>query len=119
MDYNVTPTPKFLEDVDYYKHKKHYKKIDDDVSDIVKNLEKGNLLGDIITELKLPDEEDVYKVRSVNSSTNVGKSNGFRIIYYVIKNESEIFLLTIYSKKDQEDIPIKDIKAIIRKYCIF
>lgn len=119
MIYHVTPTPKFLEDIDYYKRKKHYKKIDDDVSDIVRNLENGNLLGDIITELKLSDDEDVYKVRSINSSANVGKSNGFRIIYYVIKNDCEIFLLTIYSKKDKEDISVIEIRDIIQTYCIF
>lgn len=117
MTYNITPTPKFLEDIDYYKRKKHYNKIDDDISEIVTDLEKGNLLGDVITELRLPEDENVYKVRAVNSSANVGKSNGFRIIYYVIKNEHEIFLLTLYSKKDKEDISIVQIKYLVKTYC--
>ena len=45
-----------------------------------------------------------YKVRAANSSANVGKSNGFRIIYYVIIGE-KAYLLTIYSKKDDNRIP--------------
>ena len=49
-------------------------------------------------------EQYTYKVRAVNTNANVGKSNGYRMLYYVIKNDREIFLLTIYSKKDNERI---------------
>ncbi|MFZ3102419.1 MAG: hypothetical protein WA131_07610 [Desulfitobacteriaceae bacterium] len=117
MFYQVIPTPRFLEVVDYYKRKKRYFKIDDDISRIVVNLENGNLLGDEITDLRLPNYERTYKVRVANTSANVGKSNGFRLIYYVIKNDTEIYLLTIYSKKDKENITSKEILDIINTYC--
>ena len=31
-------------------------------------------------------------------NTRVGKSNGYRIIYYVVKDDKEIYLITIYDK---------------------
>ncbi len=116
MFYQVIPTPKFLEDVDFYKRKKRYTKIDDDVSRIVTELESGNLLGDEITNLRLPNYESIYKVRLANTSANFGKSNGFRLIYYVVKNDTEIYLLTIYSKKDKENITNREILDIINSY---
>ncbi|TBL71410.1 hypothetical protein [Paenibacillus thalictri] len=117
MLYNVIPTPVFLRDIEYYKIKKKYRHIDDDVSKVVSEIQSGNFIGDEITGLKLPEGESSYKVRAANSDMNVGKSNGYRIIYYVVKNDSDIFLLTIYSKKDREDIPKNEINDIINAYC--
>ncbi len=70
---------------------------------VVDELEKGNLIGNRLEGLQLKDGA-AYKVRVENSSANVGKSNGFRIIYY-LAIEDEIYLLTIYSKKDDERVP--------------
>lgn len=44
------------------------------------------------------------KVRLPNSSAKVGKSNGFRIIYYLAIDD-DIYLAAIYSKKDDNKIP--------------
>jgi mRNA-degrading endonuclease RelE of RelBE toxin-antitoxin system len=117
MVFNVIPTPVFLNDVAYYKKKKKYLHIDDDVSKVVSELENGNFIGDEIAGVKLPEGESSYKVRAANSDTRVGKSNGYRIIYYVVKNDFDIFLLTIYSKKDQDNISISEITDIINTYC--
>ncbi|MFM9276689.1 type II toxin-antitoxin system RelE/ParE family toxin [Paenibacillus jiagnxiensis] len=117
MFFTVIPTPVFIKDIEYYKKKKKYRKIEDDVSEIVSELESGNLIGDEITGLRLPDNQSSYKVRAANSDSKVGKSNGYRIIYYVIRDDQEIFLLTIYSKKDKEDIPKEEITDIINAYC--
>ena len=67
-------------------------------------LEKGNLVGDKLEGLDLPENTAAYKVRIANSSANVGKSNGFRLIYYLAIAD-EIYLLSIYSKKDDNKIP--------------
>lgn len=54
-----------------------------------------------------------------NSNTGAGKSNGYRLIYYVVKDDKEIYLLTIYYKKDNKEIPSNfDIALIIKRYCI-
>ena len=72
-------------------------------------LEKGNLIGVQLEGINAPENTAVYKVRIANSSANVGKSHGFRMIYYVAI-EDEIYLLAIYSKKD--DIRIVSEKQI-------
>ncbi|MBR4151493.1 MAG: hypothetical protein IKT98_00860 [Selenomonadaceae bacterium] len=97
-------TEKINSDIDYYIKKKKYKKIIDDIASILPDLEAGNFLGDRLSGFNLPEGAALYKVRIANTSANVGKSNGFRLIYYVAV-EDEIYLVTIYSKKDDERIP--------------
>lgn len=71
----------------------------------------------MIPELGLDDGGSTYKVRAMNTNAKVGQSNGYRMLYYVIKDEYEIFLLTVYSKKDGERIsPKKEIIDMVRKY---
>ena len=95
---------KILEDIKYYIRKKKFLKILDDINSILPDLEAGNLVGDKLSGFNLPEGAALYKVRIANTSANVGKSNGFRLIYYVATGD-EIYLLTIYSKKDDERIP--------------
>ncbi len=95
---------KIDEDIDYYIRKKKYRKIIDDIASILPDLEAGNLVGDKLSGFNLPEGAALYKVRIANTSANVGKSNGFRLIYYLSIGD-EIYLLTIYSKKDDERIP--------------
>lgn len=71
----------FTENVHYYIRKKKYKKIEQDFMPVIDELEAGNLIGDKLEDLHLDEGTAAYKVRVANSSANVGKSNGFRIIY--------------------------------------
>ena len=95
---------KISDDVKFYVRKKKFKKILDDIESIIPDLEAGNLVGDKLPGFNLPEGAALYKVRIANTSANVGKSNGFRLIYY-LAIEDEIYLMTIYSKKDDERIP--------------
>ncbi|WP_252225107.1 MULTISPECIES: hypothetical protein [unclassified Clostridium] len=118
MCYEIIPTPKFEEDLDYYERKRKFKHIEDDVDKAIEKIEEGILVGDAMFDIKLPDGEDAYKVRAVNTDTKSGKSNGYRIIYYAIKNDKTVYLLTVYYKKDNNRIPTKkEICNIIKKYC--
>lgn len=118
MQFEIIPTKRFEDDLRYYLKKKKFKHILEDVDDIVKELEKGNLLGDAIPGLVFDDNETV-KVRIANTDTRVGKSNGYRMIYYVVKNDYEIYLLTIYYKKEDNKIPSnKEIEALVKEYCL-
>lgn len=105
----IIPTKYFQNDVRFYVRKKKFLKIDADIKTVTDELEQGNLVGDKMDGLNLPANTAAYKVRVANSSTNVGKSHGFRIIYYVVIDE-KIYLVTIYSKKD--DIRIVSDKQI-------
>lgn len=118
MQFEIITTKRFEDDLRYYLKKKKFKHILEDVDDIVKELEKGNLLGDAIPGLVFDDNETV-KVRIANTDTRVGKSNGYRMIYYVVKNDCEIYLLTIYYKKEDNKIPSnKEIEALVKEYCL-
>ncbi len=46
----------------------------------------------------------LYKMRLENSSSNTGKSGGFRVIYYYIDEDENLYLLKIYSKTELENI---------------
>ena len=100
----VMSTPHFEEDVKFYVKKKKHLRIYDDIKSVTDELVSGNLVGDKLSGLDLQTGATAYKVRIANSSTNVGKSNGYRILYYVAVEE-KIYLLTIYSKKDSNRIP--------------
>lgn len=95
----IIPTRNFNDNVEFYIRKKKYKQIYRDIKTITDELEQGNLVGNRLEGLKIPEGTAAYKARIANSSTNVGKSHGFRLIYYVAIAD-EIYLLTIYSKKD-------------------
>lgn len=114
MCYEVLVTPRFEKDAEYYFKKKKYTKVYSDITEIVNKLKQGIFIGDIIDNIPKKDNNDTYKVRSVNSSINVGTSNGFRLIYHVIKNDREVYLVTIYSKKDDKKVlSKKDIADLI------
>ncbi len=46
----------------------------------------------------------LYKMRLENSSSNSGKSRGFRVIYYYLDEEENLYLIKIYSKTKIENI---------------
>ena len=118
MQFEIIPTEQFESDIQYYLKKKKYKQILDDVEKIVEKLENGDLIGDTIPGLVF-DESETIKVRIANSDTKVGKSNGYRLIYYVVKNDHEIYLLTIYYKKEDNNIPSnKEIERLVKEYCL-
>lgn len=98
--------------------KKKFKSIGSDIDPVVSQLENGNFLGDEITGLSLPETQSSFKVRVANSDTKVGQSNGYRMIYYVVKDEKVIYLLTLYYKKDKEDISNREIVQLIKDYCL-
>lgn len=108
----IKRSKKINEDIDYYIRKKKYRKIIDDIASVLPYLESGILIGDKLSGFNLPEGAALYKVRIANTSANVGKSNGFRLIYYLATGD-EIYLLTIYSKKDDERIPTDDQIALI------
>ncbi len=89
-------------------HKK-YKNIKSDIRQLSKQLQanpkSGILLGN-----------NCYKIRVSNSSIPTGKSGGFRVIYYYLYDDDNIFLITIYSKRDLENISDKVVLELLKKY---
>jgi mRNA-degrading endonuclease RelE of RelBE toxin-antitoxin system len=58
---------------------------------------------------------DVYKVRLANPSAGRGKSGGFRVVYY-LRREDDVLLLTIYTKTQRADISPEQIRRIIEEF---
>lgn len=117
MEFKIVTTKKFDKDIKTYQKK--FRNIEEDVKVIVEELKAGNLIGDVLTDLKMKDDNNnVIKVRVANSDTKVGKSNGYRLIYYAEKSDGTIYLLTIYYKKEKANISNKEIQELILKYCI-
>jgi mRNA-degrading endonuclease RelE of RelBE toxin-antitoxin system len=56
-----------------------------------------------------------YKIRLANSSMPTGKSGGFRIIYYYIDSDNNLYLMSIYSKNELENIDEKIILQILKE----
>lgn len=99
----IIPTKHFKDDVEFYIRKKKFLKINADIRTVTIELEQGNFVGNRLENLNLPQNTAVYKVRIANSSANVGKSHGFRLIYYAVIDE-KVYLISIYSKKDDSRI---------------
>lgn len=117
--YQIIPTQRFVSDVKYYVKKKHYVQIGEDIKRVTDELQNGNLVGDEIPGLKVESDGHTYKVRTANSDRKVGESNGYRIIYYAVREDGEVYLLTIYSKKDDFRVPSnKEIVELVAKYCL-
>src|SRR4028119_878884 len=58
---------------------------------------------------------NAYKVRLAVKSKGKGKSGGLRVITYLITEDSEIYLLTIYDKSEMESIDEKTLKEMIKE----
>jgi mRNA-degrading endonuclease RelE of RelBE toxin-antitoxin system len=70
--------------------------------------------------LQYPESGKVVRgsggVRKVRwSRSGKGKSGGVRVIYYFKKQDDEIWLLTIYSKNEVENIPVHVLRQIAKE----
>ena len=103
MNFKIETIPRFEKDVK--KLKKKFPKIKNDLVELVNELSLNPTLG-------IDLGENIFKVRFQNSSIPVGKSGGFRVItYYKVNNI--LYLITIYSKTEQDNILTNKLKKII------
>jgi len=57
-----------------------------------------------------------YKIRLKNSSVPTGKSGGFRVVYYYVDEENNLYLMAMYSKTELENISDERINEILKTY---
>lgn len=103
---------RFLKDAKRLKEKKNFRKIGDDIKEAEESLRARKDCGNLIPGLS---GLQIFKIRQRNSSTNTGKSGGFRIIYYQMLENNMVIMLTIYSKTEQDNISKEEILAILRQ----
>jgi len=78
-----------------------------DIQELVKVLEKDPTTGIFLGN-------DIYKIRVANSSKNIGKRGGFRVITYYLDENNVVYLVEIYEKNSIENIPIEQLIKIIQ-----
>ncbi len=60
----------------------------------------------------------VYKIRLACESKGKGKSGGFRVITYLVDERetgTDIYLIMIYDKSEEDSVKISEIKRVITK----
>lgn len=105
MSFRIETTPRFEKDAK--KLHKRFPKLKEDLTQLIAELKTNPTMG---THLG----ENIYKIRMKNSSIVSGKRSGFRVItYYFVADV--LYLVTMYSKSDRENILDKEIKKIIQE----
>jgi len=72
---------------------------DDELLEVQLTLIANPDAGDLI-----PDAGGLRKVRWSDKRRSKGKRGGLRIIYYAFLSENEIWLMTLYSKDEMDDL---------------
>ena len=109
MKNKVIATPYFVSR--FKKFRKKFISIDEDIkkieNELLANPQTGESLG-----------ANLFKVRLASKSKGKGKSGGFRVITYLVKevnNGIEIYLITIYDKSEEANIHKKDLLQLVKK----
>jgi mRNA-degrading endonuclease RelE of RelBE toxin-antitoxin system len=105
MSYEVRVVDEFKKDVK--KLFKKYRSIKTDILDLIEKLEEDYTIG-------IDLGSNLYKIRVKNSDIG-GKSGGYRVIYYTRLTNDRVYLLTIFSKTQKENIDVKSLKPIVDK----
>ena len=105
MSYKVKTIPKFDKELKrlakkYPSLKKEYFEL---VQDLKQQPEQGTALGN-----------NCYKIRLGIASGGKGKSGGAGVITYLQITDTTVFLLSIYDKSEQENIPDKELTELLK-----
>jgi mRNA-degrading endonuclease RelE of RelBE toxin-antitoxin system len=105
MSYSLVALPTFS--IKLKKLAKKYKKIKFDLQALQKELISNPKIGIAL-------QHNCYKIRVANSSTQTGKSGGFRVFYYFLDNNNKIFLMSIYSKTQKENLSDTELLELLK-----
>ncbi len=105
MNYNVIPIAKFRKEAK--RLIKKYPSLKNELSELSSTLETNPTTG-------ISLGNNAYKIRISIKSKGSGKSGGARVITYVITEDKEVYLLTIYDKDELDTIDDNTLRKIIR-----
>ena len=57
---------------------------------------------------------NTFKIRLAIKSKGTGKSGGARVITYIVNEDRDVYLLTIYDKAEFDTIVDKTLKSLIK-----
>ena len=105
MSYNVIPIDKFKKEAKRLIRK--YPSLKTELSQLDVDLSINPTLGTSLGN-------NSYKIRIAIKSKGSGKSGGARVITYLVTENKEVYLLTIYDKADLDTVDDKTLRKIIR-----
>ncbi len=86
---------------------KKYKSLKTEILDLIASLEEEPTQGK-------PLGNDCYKIRLAIKSKGKGKSGGARVITCVKVVDGFVYLLTIYSKSEKDNISDKELQELLK-----
>jgi mRNA-degrading endonuclease RelE of RelBE toxin-antitoxin system len=107
MSYKIEITDNFKKEAK--KLIKKYVSLRSELAELGQELSQNPTMG-------TPLGNDVYKIRLSISSKNKGKSGGARVISFVKIIDKTVYLLSIYSKGEQDSISDDQIKDLLNGY---
>lgn len=102
--YNVRPARSFERDAKALLKK--YASLRQELATLGEELQEKPTLG-------IPLGHDCYKIRLAIKSKGKGKSGGARVVTYVVADNEEVILLTIYDKQVKSDLSDKELKELL------
>ncbi|MEI6594391.1 MAG: type II toxin-antitoxin system RelE/ParE family toxin [Bacteroidota bacterium] len=106
MKFNIIATPNFKKELK--RLAKKYPSLKFEFTELIGNLEQNPKQG-------IEIGNHCYKIRIAIASKGKGKSGGGRVITFVQIVESNVFLISIYDKSEQEKITAKELLELVRE----
>ena len=106
MSYKIVSSKGFKRDVKPLVKK--YRSLKNELSDLFDSLEINPIQGDDLGK-------SCYKIRLGIESKQKGKSGGARVITYVVTENQEVILLTIYDKKDKSNLRTNELDELLKE----
>ena len=114
--YEVDSIREFDKNVDYYVAKKRFKKLPSQIMELQASFSEGIFASDTVIKIaKEPTPYEIYKLRLPVPDINVGKSNGYRLIYLVATEMQKVLFMSLYYKKDYPTVSDKHIDDLVNK----
>ena len=104
MSFSIIPTGRF---------KKEAKRLSKKFPSLKAELAELNETLTNQPDIGTPLGNNSYKIRLAIRSKGKGKSGGGRVITYLVNENKEIYLLTIYDKSELDSVDDKTLKNII------
>ncbi len=104
MSFKVIPTDKFKKEAK--RLVKKYPSLKQELAELNAKLETEPATGTALGN-------NIYKIRLAIKSKGKGKSGGGRVITYVVTDNNEVYLLSIYDKSEFDNIDDNMLKLII------
>ena len=104
MSYKVKTIPPF--DKQIKRLAKKFPSLKNDYALLIHQLEIKPSVG-------IPIGNNCFKIRMAIASKGKGKSGGARIITHILVSENAVYLLAIYDKSEQVNMPDAELKSLL------